>query len=266
MRKNTSLTLMALFGFCLLNQNCQKQNGVPSFAKPISLTIINALPTSLPVIPVINTSSPISYFNNAFNIGYGNFSEYSPPGGEDTVYIVQDNVDTLDIGSKSPKLLVYDIFNVPPGFSFSLYLTGADTNSPDYLFTRDTLLYHSPSDSSFGIRFVNLSAGSNAISIKLKGDSAGSQVSSLPYKGITSFVVFPANSQSLATYSFEFRDAKSGMLLNPNSSISLSGILNGTGGNISANKYRFKNFTIALIGLPGGSGGQAQKAIVINDY
>jgi hypothetical protein len=46
----------------------------------------------------------------------------------------------------------------------------------------------------------------------------------------------------------------------------LSGINNGTGTNTSTNLYRYRNITIALIGILGGTGATARKALVINNY
>ena len=242
---------------------CQKTGTVPSVAKPAALTIVNAIPTAKAIIPIINTSSSVEYFNTAAAINYGSFSEFSPYGGIDTLYAVQKDVDTLDISPKAGQLMFYNILNLQPGGIYSLFFAGTDTSAPDYLFTVDTLPVHNSTDSTFDLRFVNLSTDSDPVSVDINGDSNGSEVASLAYKGVSSFKAYSASSTAAATYTFEFRDLASGKLL---SSYKFSGILNGTGGNSSSNIYRFRNFTLALIGQPSGIGAIPQKAILINNY
>jgi hypothetical protein len=74
--------------------------------------------------------------------------------------------------------------------------------------------YHPSTDSTAGIRFVNLSAGSNSVSIDIQGNPNTPILSSLPYKDITNFELFAANTAAqINGYTFEFRDASSGNLL-----------------------------------------------------
>ncbi len=253
-------------GLVALISACEKTGTIPSVPRPASLTVVNAIPTSAPVIAVINTGSPITYFNFAIPIGYGSFSEYSPSGGEDTAYVVQ-GADTLDVGPKSAGLPFYDILNLKPGGIYSLYLCGADTSSPDYLLTTDSIPYYGPTDSVMGIRFVNLSTGSNPISINLEGSANGSEVGSLPYKGIATIKQYTNNSTTV-DYFFVIRDVATG-----DSLAQFDFLLNGSYNNgfgltdpITNDLLTFKNITIAIYGSESNISNYPLSTMEIDDY
>lgn len=219
---------------------------------------------------MFNSGSGIEYFSNALNIWYPgtgspSFNEYSPPGGSDTLYVVQENGDTLNLGPKATGLMFDSILTLMSGGIYSLFLTGADTSSPDYLVTTDSLPYHSPTDSTVGIRFVNLSTGSQPISINLEGGAPGSEVGSLPYKGITGFRNYVSNSTvTNSTYLFVIRDLATGDSLisfGLNSRTGL-GLLDPNNGNI----LTFRNATIAVYGLENPSSSVPLGIMLIDDY
>jgi len=258
-----------LVGLAFGGLSCQKATTAPSVFGVAAFTVVNAIPNSVNIIPVINTSEPIMYFNGTYtaSIGYGGFSEYSPPGGHDTVYVVQDNADTLNIGPKATGQMFFGTLPLKKGGAYSLFLCGADTTSPDYLLTTDTLPYYSPSDSVTGIRFVNLSTGSNAISINQEGSPNGSDVTNLAYKGITSFKQYSNNSTTL-DYLFVIRDGATGDSLTQ-FDFSIAGSYNNGYGLLDPNTGKlltFKNVTIALIGQPGLTAVVPQSAVLIDDY
>ena len=149
------------------------------------------------------------------------------------------------------------VLNFTAGNLYSLFITGTDTASPDYVFVQDTVTQRT--DSTAGIRFVNLSAESNPVSIDIKGQANGVVVPSLTYKGITGFMSFPATS-AISSYIFEFRDVIGGNLL---ASYTLSGV--NTHSPTVANTVLFRNLTIALIGQPAG-GMVAQTCIRVNSF
>ena len=228
---------------------CQKTTTAPPVSGAAALTVVDAIPNTGLVIPVLNSSSAVVYFGNAMNIGYGGFNEYSTIVGNDTAYVVQDNGDTLNFGPKGTNLLFDEILSLKAGGIYSLLLCGADTTSTDYLFTTDSLPYHGPTDSLLGIRFVNLSAGSNPISINLEGSSNGSVISRLPYKSITAFNSYLCNSAT-QDYFFVIRDATTGDSLTQFDFL-LSGSTNNGYGLTdpnTGNLLTFKNVTIAIYG------------------
>jgi hypothetical protein len=173
----------------------------------------------------------------------------------------------LNIGPKTSGELFYNILPLKQKTIYSLFLCGADTTTPDYLFTTDTLLYLGPSDSAVGIRFVNLSTGSSPISVNLEGSPNGSEVGSLSYKRLTGFKEYLSNSAASLNggYLFVFRDAVTGdsltcyPVINNNNEVPGLTDLNG-------NQLTFKNVTIALIGQPGMNAAVPQSAILIDDY
>lgn len=242
----------------MLFQACTKDMTLP---RSSSLTVINA---------VVGSNSLVTNFSNDYNLDgfYVNaqklsYGTYSPSVNVFGSYRDVTNLSLYQMPDTVPHSSpIYNLeVDLSVGTIHTLFLTGT-ISSPDTMFTEDHPPYHPITDSSVGVRFVNLSPGSNAISVNLIGISNGLAVNSLPYKGITDFINYPVIS-SVSSYTFQFKDAVTGSLIG---SYSMSGINNGTGTNIQTNAYRFKNFTIALIGLPGGTGSGIQKTILINNY
>jgi hypothetical protein len=129
----------------------------------------------------------------------------------------------------------------------TLFLTGT-ASSPDTLFTTDVLPYHTAADSTMGIRFMNLSPGSRPVNIRVKGQSGAPIGSNLAYKGTTRFMIMPAGTQQ-GDYTFEFRDAVTETLL---ISYTTKGIQLPPQN--FRNAWTYRNSTLALMGLPGGTG------------
>jgi hypothetical protein len=202
--------------------------------------LFNAVPGSPQLVTNFTGTGTdsITFYKSALKLTYGSWAAINQVGaysGTQQLGIYQ----YPDTTRKSTPLynLVLDL---PIGSIHTLFLTGTLT-APDTMFTTDVLPYHPFSDSSLGIRFVNLSAGSSPISVNIKNNAYGSEVSSLSYKGITGFKNYPAP-YNVTDYNFEFRDAASGTLL---------GNLDVTGINtLTANVRRFRNFTIAYMGSP----------------
>jgi hypothetical protein len=259
----------------LAGTGCEKTETAPSVLKPVAFTVVNCIPNSQPIIPVFNAGSSIEYFRHALAIwypgnGYPSFNEYSPPGGMDSVFVVQQN-DTLDIGAKAPGMMFYSVMNLNPGDIYSLFLTGADTSSPDYLFTTDSLPHYGSGDSTVGIRFVNLSTGSNPMSINLEGSSNGSEVADLSYKGITAFKRYVNNSTTM-DYLFVIRDAATGDsltqfdFLQSGSNNSGFGLTDPSNGSNNGNLLTFKNITIVIYGSENPASNFPLNATLIDNY
>ncbi len=233
-----------------------------------SLTLINSVVGSSLLIPNFSGSYTLSgsYISGNF-LTYGYYYGYAAGMNTGNQMTLQSGLQTLamyqypDTLPTSKPLLNID-FTLTAGSINSLFLTGT-VNSPDTLLTVDHPPYYSVTDSSVGFRFVNLSPGSKPISVNIQGEPDGSRVSSLSYKNITGFSSFPAAS-GISSYTFEFRDAATGALL---ASYLADGINNdGSDPNNPANNWRFRNFTLAFLGLPDGSGTEAQTVLLINNY
>jgi hypothetical protein len=217
--------------------SCKKQNTPTGVA---SLTMINAVVGSSPyLVPNFGGDGPITWYSTALKLIYDTATTTNQTGaysGMQKLAIYR----YPDTSAHSTPLFNLTL-NLPAGSTHTLFLTGTVT-SPDTLFTTDTLPYYPASDSSLGVRFVNLSQGSAPISVNVKGLANGSEVGSLSYKSITGFKKYPATS-NVSSYVFEIRDVASGNLI---ISYTLDKI------NLAYNNARrFKNFTVALVGTPG---------------
>lgn len=191
----------------LISLSCKK-SGDESIS-PASVNIVNAVASSPGIIPVFGTSEAIQYFANAPNIYYQNSQVYSPLSGSNNLYIIENNDTTV----LAPKRQMFSgTINLAAGGIYSLFLAG-DSIKPDTMFIQDQIPVYN--DSSAGIRFINLSPGSNPISINLVGNNPVTQqeFSSLGYKAISSFRKYVANSNISGNYSFEVHDQGSGNLL-----------------------------------------------------
>ena len=240
--------------------SCSKKNDVPKGTA--SLTIINAVPGSNKLVTNFSDSYSLNgryIFANAitYNVFYGLNQVFSSYSGTQKLVLYQFP-DTL------PKSIpLFDLtLNLPIASINTLFLTGT-VNAPDTLFTTDQPPYHSTSDSVTGIRFVNLSPGSAPISVNIQGQADGSEINALPYKKITAFKNYAANSV-ISSYTFEFKDAATGALLG---TYTATGINNdGTDPGTSTNEWRFRNSTLVFLGLPNETGELGQSVLLINNY
>jgi len=255
--KNISLIILMLSGAA----SCSKQSGP---LPPSSLTIINAVVGSAPLVTNFSGTDPITWYLGADKIAYNTFStsdyydnnQMASRSGRQKLALYQ-YPDTL----QKDKPLFNLTLNLLSGSINPLFLTGT-VDTPDTLFTTDKLPLYAVSDSAAGIRFVNLSHNSAPISINIAGKSS-SEVTTLPYKGITEFKSYPAT-QDISSYTFEFRDAATGALL---TTYTADGINNSESDPYALSKiWRYKNTTLALLGLAGGSGEAAQTVLMINNY
>jgi hypothetical protein len=185
--------------------SCRKTGqGVTAVA---SVNIVNAISDSYPIIPVLGTYDSIEYFSTALSIPALSSALYSPPGGAVPIYVVQ-GADTTEINSKFE--LFNGALNIKAGSIYSFFLAG-DTLSPDTLFVQD--LVPNYSDSSAGVRLVNLLFGSPQLSVDIQGSSGPAEFSGLAYKQLSPFAKFAANSAVGGSYIFEVRDQASDSLL-----------------------------------------------------
>jgi hypothetical protein len=219
-----------------------------------NLTLINAVVGSTPslVTNFSGATDPITWYNSALKLVYGTVgsaNQLSSYSGEQKLAIYR----FPDTTAHSTPLFNLTL-DLAAGSIHTLFLAGTVT-APDTLFTTDIPPYHPPSDSSMGMRFVNLMPGSAPVSVNITGNANGSEVSSLSFKGITDFKNYPATA-AVSSYTFEFRNAATGTLIG---SLPVSGV-----NLLSNNQRRYRNLTLALLGLPGDP--TTLKIILINTY
>jgi len=246
MKSKIKSALMLLTALLVL-QACKKNDTFPP-STVASLSFVNATVGSSPVIVRINNPNTIYSTLSAVNkLSYGAGNLFSPVAGS-TAFAVVQSTDTLHtLFSGNLPLQNYNIY--------SFYLAGT-VSKPDTVFIHENLPQYVKTDSVAGIRFINLSQNANAVSVDIKGQSNGSEVQSLNYKGRTGFKTYKAD-HTVASYVFEFRDATTGSLL---ATYTLSGVNNNSA--TVANTARFFNQTIALI----GGGTTATSAILIANH
>jgi hypothetical protein len=234
--KNIFFKQMTACLFLGIMLSCSKQKNAPGTA---SLTLINAVPGSTPsLVTNFSGTGPIVWYSNALKLTYGAATatnQVSAYSGNQPLAIYH----YPDTGAHSTPLFDLDL-ELATGSIHTLFLTGT-LSEPDTLFTTDTPPFHQTADSTLGIRFVNLMPGSDPVSVNIVGAANGSEVGSLDYKGITAFKIYKGT-VGISNYNFEFRDATTGTLI---------GSLNVTNINAASNARRYRNFTLALMGLPG---------------
>jgi hypothetical protein len=235
-----------------------------------SLNVVNVLPNSAPLILVQGSiSSAIGQFLNIDPLYYATNAVLTAPSGSEPFYAVQSNIDTATVGSKGSDFMFNGVLNFKAGGLYSLFITGADTTTPDFLFVQDVLPVIK--DSSVGIRFVNLSTGSNPISINLEGSSNGSEVANLAYKGITGFKEY-VNNSTTTDYLFVVRDAATGDSLTQFDFLASGSFNNGNGLTDPSNSQNngtlltFKNITIAVYGSESINSSNPLNAMLIDNY
>ena len=183
--------------------SCHKSNN--TITAPASLNVVNAIPAlnGQLILTVVGTSDSTQYFNVP-RIYYGHTQLFSPVSGTNAIYVVQ-GYDTTN-----PKQRLFNgTLNLASGGMFSFFLSG-DTTKIDTLFVQDNIPYHP--DSTTGVRFVNLSAGSQPISVTLLGkDPTQTEFIGLGYRQISSFKSYTANSSVAGkNYTFVIRDQTTG--------------------------------------------------------
>jgi hypothetical protein len=239
-------SVMLMFG-----SSCAKNLSIVNPVPISAVTVVNAVIGSSALIPDFSVDS-VEYFSSALTVPFAGFHEYSVPSGMVplNIYQITDTTNTTYKGT----------LDLAPNRIYTFFLCGADIqngqSSSDTLFTLDNPPYHDVTDSVVGVRFVNLLADGNPISVNIKGIPYGSEVSSLTYKGVSSFQNYGATS-SIGSYAFEFRDAMTDTLW---ASYTLSGINNST------STVRFRNVTLVLSGRLGGTGSTAISAFLVNNY
>ncbi|MES1249613.1 MAG: hypothetical protein ABUL46_02970 [Chitinophaga rupis] len=221
---------------------CHKSNN--TITAPASLNIVNAIAGSQPVIPVLGTTDTIQYYSSAAMIGYTSTLLYSPLSGPNILYVVQ-KTDT----APSKEKLFNGTLNLDAGGIYSFFLSG-DTTKADTLFVRDQIPVYS--DSSTGVRFGNLSPGSQPFTITLNGNTPSqTEFSGLGYRQIASFKNYIANSSVIGNnYKFVIRDQASGDSLMT----------------YQWNYPRFKNNTLVIAGMKDSVGVKALRVFSVNNY
>ena len=193
-----------LAGFCA---GCKKDSSTAPLSS--SLTLVNIIPGADTLVTNFNgvTKQPSFQYYLAQQILPNSYQEFS------------GYLNTVPLGISTSRDTTHALFNlnltIAPGSIHTLFLAGTGT-APDTLLTTDQVPVIPVNDSAIGIRFANLSFGSNPVNITVQTGAGDSVIASgLAYKGISSFLLLPASGSMPAggSYTFAFRDAVSSVLL-----------------------------------------------------
>lgn len=244
------ILLISLLSFAVVS--CKKTDALPAISQ---LTLFNAMPGKDRLLTNFRGTKPLDIYNGVRVIEYGVFSildryTIAKPSQPLALYHYPDTLPT----SKP----VFDLdLKLKEGSINNLYLTGT-LNKPDYLLITSVPPFHNAADSTFGIRFLNLSDQSKPVNVYLVSNGGSKEIEGLAFKGISNYKNY-ASTLKTGDYTFEFRDQETQKVI---ASYTTKDI-----GKPSENLWRFRNFTLALVGIPGETAVELkQKIALINDY
>lgn len=242
MRYLKQATIFAVVGLIL--SSCKKE-ATPTTFPLASLNIINA---------TVNLGTVKANFTGNGLPNYWAGITTTIAYGANTAYAVNANTSvplTIATSADSTHPVYSNTLKYSNGSYYTLFLAG-QSGAVDTLMIKES--FQNYNDSSFGVRFINLSYNSNPIVVTLSTTTTTNEFGPLNYKGYSSFKKYNA-AYPVASYTFQVRDAASNSLLGSYTIISPS----------SPIPY-FHNITLAWIGQTGGTGTNATKVIRINHY
>jgi hypothetical protein len=212
---NTAVVLWIIGLVILLNISCKKD------------TIKNLPMASLNVVNAVAGGTQVRLGSYSGSIPNNFFRQSVLLAGENDLYL-------WPVGDSLHPYYTYSKFNVEDRDVYSLFLCGTPVAGVEGIIVKENLPYHS--DSTCGIRIINLSPNSGALNITLSISPTVNEVSNLVYKQYTDFKLYPAKASNVS-YVFQVRKVSDNTLL---SSLTLS-------------TPRFANVTLVIRGMVGSS-------------
>lgn len=199
-------TIRLMFGIAALSLAadiaCQKVKYVPA---PASITVVHAMAGGSAIVPKFGGDTAGRYYigptggNTMVQVGYGTSQLYSRVAGTNPLLVVPIT-DT-----------VFKIFNgsmtLQSGGIYTFFLSG-DTAHADTMLVADNIPYYS--DSSSGVRFINLATGGKSLTVNLTSDPTHTPIMTLGYRQISGFTKYAATIAAGGSYSFDVRDQATG--------------------------------------------------------
>ena len=205
--------------------SCEKDN--VKLTPLSSLTITNA----------VNSGQPVRLGSSGTIVNNNSSGQFGLVAGDNKLY-VWPTTDSAHPYYNQP-------ISTGNGEIFSLFLSG-DTTAVDAVVVKDNIPYHT--DSTFGVRFINLSSGSSPVKVTLSSSPTASEFGNVAYKQISDFKSFPALAAN-TDFTFEVRIPETDSVLTTTS-------LNGSG------IPKFKNITLVYRGPAEGPVGITR----VNNY
>ncbi|PSL30690.1 DUF4397 domain-containing protein [Chitinophaga ginsengisoli] len=187
--------------------SCKKEDvDISGYAATVNL--VNAIASYNTDIKMNFTGKPFIFANSkSLNYSY-NDGKYSY--GALTFGVPVGKVPlSIALANDTTKLIFNQDVTFAPGDVYSLFMHGYPDNVSGLL-VKDEIPIRT--DSTTGVRFVNLSPNSNGFRINISGEPIGSAVDNLPYKGVSDFISFPAKASN-QEYFIEVYDAVTDELL-----------------------------------------------------
>jgi hypothetical protein len=189
---------IALLAVLIAAAGCRKDSA-STYTPSAGITIINAVSGSGSMVlngsPNQNYTAVYSFSSQAFPLLAGAQTiDVTDPAATPAITYFNRTVDVADKGN------------------YSLFLAGLSPGQADTIFVTET--FTNPTDSSCGVRFINLSPDSGPLSVNIAGGDPGSETASLAYKSFTGFKSHSAIiANVISGISFEVHDATTGDLL-----------------------------------------------------
>jgi len=203
-----------------------------------SLNVINATPGINTVL--VRTPNVTGYFSQMAGVGYGASAVFNIPTGAVPISMI-DQGDTI-------KPFYGTTVMSSAGNIYSYFIAGSAGG--DVVTSKDQIPIRT--DSTFGVRFINLSYNSTTVNVVLSSSPNTNEFSNISYKTLTDFKGYAATYLDPPTYTFEVTD--------PDGNILASTDVN------RSNILVQKNITLVFSGEIGGSGSTAPILFINNNY
>ena len=187
--------------------------------------------TSLTAVNAVVGGAGMKIGSQSVTIANNSFTQLSLFEGSNDLY-VWPVADSLHPYYSNSKFVTQD------REMYSLFVFG-QAGSTQGIIIKEEFPYRT--DSTAGIRFINLSPNSTPFNITLSTSPTITEVSSLAYKQYTEFKSYPGLYNSI--YTFQIRDASTAAPATPLATVSLT----------SSSVPRFSNVTLVIRGLVGAT-------------
>lgn len=255
MRKTQVIFILLFCSLSIAIISCKKESPLQGIVS--SLTMVNAVVDANPylIADLKKGTNAGFYYALGLKLRYGVSDLTQKLPVEEEVLPLAFFLFPDTMASSKP---LYDLkLQIPKGSISSLFLVG-DLSHPDYALVTATPPAHLERDSTFGIRFANLSYQSKPVSVSVITDTQQQEAEKLSYKGVTAYKKYAALSKT-GDLTVQFKDQETQRLL-------ATYVITGLAA-ISDNPWRYKNFTLALKGLPGSTDAiKKQSVFIISDY
>lgn len=218
--------------------SCKKEEGTVIDAGSVNVT--NAVIGGASIALMVNQG----IVSTSNTVGLNNFALMPIRNSEPRLTLGVPTVAATATSPAVPAVIYYDQPISKTGtINQSLFLTGPSPSAAESVLIDETFPY-AYTDSTCGVRFINLAQGNTPISVNIKGSATGSEAANVAYKAYTDFKKYPAT-RAASSYIFEFRKTDGTLITS-----------------YTLTTPYFHNVTLALRGTIGGSTG----VILVNNY